>query len=113
MTQCNRCKAEIKWPENYSPGNKPNNPDGTPHSCMKQGSAPTGGKYVSAKFSVAKATEIYNLAESMLDSFKLKRGSKGIDGMDKEVITPIEMALDQEAIFIESMFRTISGNFKE
>ena len=33
MTQCNRCKAEIKWPENYAPGNKPNNMDGSPHAC--------------------------------------------------------------------------------
>ena len=38
MTQCNRCKGEIKWPENYSPGNKPNNMDGSPHNCPAQGS---------------------------------------------------------------------------
>lgn len=33
---CNRCNAEIKWPEPYVKGNLPLNLDGTQHKCQKQ-----------------------------------------------------------------------------
>lgn len=33
MGNCNRCQAEITWPQPFVKGNKPLNPDGTPHKC--------------------------------------------------------------------------------
>lgn len=50
------------------------------------------------KFPITEATTIYNLAEEILTSFKKKR--------------QIEFDLKEEMVFIESFFRTLSGNFK-
>ena len=33
MSNCNRCQAEIIWPVPFVKGNKPMNPDNTPHFC--------------------------------------------------------------------------------
>ena len=33
MSNCNRCQAEITWPVPFVKGNKPLNPDGSPHFC--------------------------------------------------------------------------------
>ena len=33
MSNCNRCQAVINWPVPFVKGNKPLNPDGTPHFC--------------------------------------------------------------------------------
>ena len=36
MGNCNRCQAEITWPQPFVKGNKPLNPDGTQHSCKTE-----------------------------------------------------------------------------
>ena len=33
MSNCNRCQGIITWPQPFVKGNKPLNPDGTPHTC--------------------------------------------------------------------------------
>ena len=33
MGNCNRCQAEITWPQPFVKGNKPLNPDGSQHFC--------------------------------------------------------------------------------
>lgn len=33
MGNCNRCQAEITWPQPFVKGNKPLNPDGSAHFC--------------------------------------------------------------------------------
>lgn len=101
---CNNCGADIKWSEPYEKGDKPLNLDGTKHQCQKKES---GGKYTSSKFPINKATEIYNLAEGILDSFYKKRSLTDDAKADKRL--PVE----QEAIFIESIFRTLTQGFKE
>ena len=50
------------------------------------------------KFPITDATAIYNKAEEILTSFKDKR--------------ELEFDIKEEMIFIESLFRTLSGNFK-
>ena len=58
-----------------------------------------GGKFTSSKFPISKANEIYDLAEYLLTKFLGKRTD------------PIN--LEQQAIFIESMFKTLSSSYKE
>ena len=41
-SKCNRCNQDIKWPENFSPGNKPLNLDNSVHSCAKPSTSSTG-----------------------------------------------------------------------
>ena len=36
MGNCNRCQAEITWPQPFVKGNKPLNPNGTPHFCEQK-----------------------------------------------------------------------------
>lgn len=83
---------------------------------------PVQSKYSgSYKTPITKATEIYNLAEAILDSFKEKRKiSKKPhelgEGELPELPTGLDvynsLSTDQEAVFIESVFRTLSQNYK-
>lgn len=36
MSKCNRCEAEITWPQPFVKGNKPLNIDGSAHFCKTQ-----------------------------------------------------------------------------
>lgn len=56
-------------------------------------------KFQSNKFPITEAIPIYNLTEELLKLFKNNR---------KGIAIPIE----QEIVFVESIFRTLSGNFK-
>ena len=56
-------------------------------------------KFVSNKFPITEAINIYKLSEELLTSFLKKR-------------EPTTISVSEQAIFIESMFRTLSGNFK-
>lgn len=60
---------------------------------------PKAGKFTSSKFPISKADEIYDLAENLLTKFLGKR---------TDPISP-----EQQAIFIESMFKTLSTSYKE
>lgn len=55
------------------------------------------GKFTSNKFPITDATKIYNLAEELTNSFIQKNNG-----------LPVEI----KAQFFESMFKTLSGNFK-
>ena len=72
-----------------------------------------GGRFTSSKLPLSKAPEVYAMAEGMLTQFLEKRGEKGADGFDQEVTVPAEMPINEQAVFIESMFRTLSQNFKD
>ena len=60
-----------------------------------------GGKFTSSKFPITESESIYLKAELILESF-LKKHGKEDDSLK----------IGDKAIFIESMFRTLSGNFK-
>jgi len=67
----------------------------------------TGGKpFVSQKFPIADAPQIYNLCEELLNSFYKKRG------IVHDALENKRLSIEQEAIFIESTFRTLSTGFK-
>ena len=76
---------------------------GDPNPASKSG----GGKFTPNKHPISKATEIYNLAEGLLESFKKAR-TITTDGIS----TPPDLSASDQLIAIESFFRTLSGNFK-
>ena len=57
--------------------------------------------FVSQKFPITESERIYDKAELILDSFKTKRKDQ------EDTLT-----IAEEAVFIESLVRTLSGNFK-
>ena len=60
----------------------------------------TGNRFTSSKFPITEAPALYNMAESFLETFMEKR-------KEKEPLT-----VGEQVVFIESVFRTLSGNFK-
>ena len=75
---------------------------------------PKSSKFTSNKFPITEAIPIYRLAETILEEFQKKRFVR----IDPNSATTATVKLndvlsaEQEAVFIESMFRTLSGNFK-
>ncbi len=59
-----------------------------------------GGKFQSQKHPIGNVVQIYELSEALLKSFKEKRKDQGA------------LSTNDELIFIESLMRTLSGNFK-
>lgn len=73
-----------------------------------------GGRFTSTKMPISKAPEVYAMAEGMLTQFLAKRAEVvGADGFDQEVAQAPEMPINEQAVFIESIFRTLSQNFKD
>ena len=73
-----------------------------------------GGRFTSSKLPLSKAPEVYAMAEGFLGQFLGKRSEiVGADGFDQEVAQAPEMPISEQAVFIESMFRTLSQNFKD
>lgn len=74
----------------------------------------SGGRFTSAKFPIGDAPKIYCLAEELLEQFYKKRGTvEGTDGFDQTVQgVESRLPIQDEAVFIESVFRTLSQNFK-
>ena len=73
---------------------------GDPNPASKSG----GGKFQANKHPIGNAVPIYELAEALLKSF-----------MDKHKPTSVSdhgLTVSDQAIFIESLMRTLSGNFK-
>ena len=66
-----------------------------------------GGKFVSQKFPIGDAPKIFCLAEELLETFYKKRDSNAEEATHEE-----RLGIEQEAIAIESIFRTLSQNFK-
>jgi len=64
------------------------------------------GKFVSQKFPIGDAPKIFCLAEELLETFQKKRSVASDTQIDDK------MSTSEEAIFIESVFRTLSQNFK-
>lgn len=61
-----------------------------------------GSRFTSSKFAIAEAPQLYNLAETFLETFMKKREE------NKEET----LSIGEQVVFIESIFRTLSGNFK-
>jgi len=76
---------------------------GSPDPASKSG----GGKFQSNKHPIGNAVPIYELAEALLEAFYKKRESNAENTTAEE-----RLPMEQEAIFIESLMRTLSGNFK-
>lgn len=57
-----------------------------------------GGRFASSKFQLSEATEVYNLAQSLTESYKK---------------THPDLTPEIEAQFMESMFKTLAGSFKK
>ena len=75
----------------------------------------TGGRFTSAKFPIGDAPKIYCLAEELLEQFYKKRADQtvqGSDGFEEPSMSPVKLPIEQEAVFIESIIRTLSQNFK-
>jgi len=58
----------------------------------------SGNRFTSSKFSISKASEIFNIALSFTESYKK---------------THPNLSEETEAQFVESIFKTISGSYKE
>ena len=70
----------------------------------------SGGKFQVNKHSITEATKLYDLAETILDSFIKKR--KETHHVNPQNATIEDYSTQDESVFILSMFRTLSGNFK-
>ena len=84
--------------------------------CFKaQGGSPdpatkSGGKFTPNKPAISEATRYYDLAETILDSFIKKR--KETHHVNPQDARLADFSTENESIFVLSMFRTLSGNFK-
>ncbi len=57
-----------------------------------------GGKFTSSKFHLSEATKIFNMAVELTESYKKQHK---------------DLSPEIEAQFMESMFKTLAGSFKE
>jgi len=79
---------------------------------------PKGGQFTSQKHKLETNGAIFEIAEGLLAKFYEKRKVTGIDfgnqGTDATATTDVmpKLSLEQEAQFIESMFKTLSGSYK-
>jgi len=76
----------------------------------------TSRPFQSSKFPIDDATKIFNLAESLLESFKNKRGLYVPNTSSPTTVCPKPyfdpLTIEQELQAVESFFKTISGGFK-
>ena len=64
-----------------------------------------GGKFTSSKFPITDAPKVFDMAETLLEAFKIKRGAHHSASNNK-------LTIEQELQAIESFFKTLSGGFK-
>ncbi len=103
--KCKNCPETLSWPDPYVDGCRPIEASGAEHNCpgLKKNSA---GKYTSAKFPLGDSEMIFNKAEAMLAAFYQKRAA--VNSAQPDAKLPLE----DEAIFIESIFRSLVTGFK-
>ena len=77
MSQCNRCGAEIKWPENFEPGNRPLNLDSSLHKCSKKETPNSTPNTPSTGITANAVSAVSVLAE--IEAFRVKFGSMQSD----------------------------------
>ena len=61
-----------------------------------------GGKFQSTKFKIGEADNLYNKAKSMMEQFIKDNVKEG----------EVKLDTNQKAIMMESLFRTLSSNYK-
>ncbi len=104
--KCKNCPETLSWPDPYVDGCRPIEQSGSEHNCPGLKKNQSAGKYTSAKFPISEAHGIYTQAEGLLAKFYELR--KAVNPANNDNRLPIE----QEAIFIESMFRSLVTGFK-
>jgi len=111
MTQCKICgktpnEGDEMWMQNI--GTEDNKKwIASPHEeCFKKlqqnpdlAKKSTGKPFVSQKFPITEAANLYKLSEEFLTVFMNKRENQKLE-------------IKEQVVFIESIFRTLSGNFK-
>ena len=98
--KCKNCEATLDWPDPYVEGCRPFEVGTTTeHNCPGLKKNSPGKGFASAKFPYDRIDELVEKTEAILASFKKKRNIENLPPND-------------EAIFFESVFRTISQNFK-
>jgi len=105
--KCKNCPETLSWPDPYVDGCRPIEQNGGEHNCpgLKKNQS-GGGKYVSAKFPISDYMSVLDHAEAMLTAFYKKREAVNSAQSGKK------LTIDDEAIFIESMFRSLVTGFK-
>ncbi len=103
--KCKNCPETLSWPDPYVDGCRPIEANGQEHNCPGLKKNQGSGKYTSAKFPISETHAIYTQAEGLLAKFYELR--KTVNPADVK-----RLPLDQEAIFIESMFRSLVTGFK-
>jgi len=104
--KCKNCPETLSWPDPYVEGCRPIEQSGAEHNCPGLKKNQSGGKFTSAKFPISDYTSIYDHAEALLALFYKKRTQVN------SVQAGAKLAIDDEAIFIESMFRSLVTGFK-
>lgn len=98
--KCKNCAETLEWPDPYEEGCRPIQcSTRQAHVCqgLKKNSSVKG--VLSAKFPYSQIDEIVDKTEELLEEFKKKRKL-------------VEISTNEEAIFFQSIFRSISQNFK-
>ena len=104
--KCKNCPETLSWPDPYVDGCRPIEASGAEHNCPGLKKNQGGGKYTSAKFPISDYASVLDHAEAMLTSFYKKREGVNSPQANKK------LTLEEEAIFIESMFRSLVTGFK-
>lgn len=93
--QCKGCKKDVMWKKPYVQGDKPVELDGKEHICPEFSKKKS---FTVSKFPVGKMPEIFDLSMALLDTLQEKH--------------KLNLSSTDKAIFVESVFRTISGSYK-
>ena len=94
--QCKGCKKEVMWKKPYTQGDKPVELDGAEHICPEFSKKKP---YSVSKFPIGVMPDIFNQSMALLDTLQEKH--------------KLNLSSADKAIFVESVFRTISGNYKQ
>ena len=97
--KCKNCPETLHWPDPYVDGGRPLEENGTEHNCPGLKKNSPGKSFASAKFPYDRIDDLVEKTELILASFKKNR----------EIAN---LSPNEEAVFFESVFRTISQNFK-
>ena len=93
--KCNGCQKDVQWKKPYNQGDKPVEMDGSAHICPAFSKKKS---FTVSKFPVGRMPEIFDLSMALLDTLEEKH--------------KLNLSSTDKAIFVESVFRTISGNYK-
>ena len=74
MSNCNRCQAEITWPQPFVKGNKPLNKDGSQHTCKpKEERSPNQSLFDTVKWDIVPEEEKTEDMKELVLGLKIMR----------------------------------------